>query len=64
MVLLMVIDTLVISPMQYSIYLLGCLFAVFALLFTVYYKEYISMKRYLKYTEQEQKCEEFNKKKI
>jgi hypothetical protein len=58
----MVIETVTASNLTYGIYLLGSLFAVFCLLFTVYYAEYVKQKRFIKFHNLEAKYEEFTRK--
>lgn len=46
----------------YSVYLLGSLMIAFGIAWMVYYMEYIKMKRYLKFTKQLDKYEDFKDK--
>ena len=58
----MVIETITVNPVVYFVYLLGSLFCISSILWVVYYTEYIKMKRYIKYTGQLEKYEQFTAK--
>lgn len=57
----MTLETITVSNLIYAIYLLGALFSTFALLFTIYYREYVVQKLFIKSKELEKEYELFSK---